>query len=486
MNFSREEVCDNYSLKHHQPKCYASILTTLAESQINKNKFSGVNSMISSKSELFDRVKNILNPKRSISVSMKPIDLLSSSLILLISIFIIGSLQLVEAEEKKQNEMTRVAEKDFLGQKVTLDFNHATSINEIKNILIKNYKLDIKLHDSLKSIKNISLQPFNLHAKDMPLTEVLTWIKSTLNIDNTLINNQIIFCSSSMKDKIDINYFSESYSLSYFLALGNSAKQNNKDSFLKIEDYRELIIDKIGRDSWDENFGKSIEILGDKLLVTHNKETQKNIRNFLSELENISREENDPKFAPTYNKIENLIDKSIQESLKKKVSFKFANKNFIDVLEEISKSNNLSIAYLLDSSKTFETLSHEKINLEADNKELSQILNELLENYSLEGQIINGAFFISSASYFENTLTLERYNVKLICKNESCTADTIKEVIVSKLNRSSWDSKNGTSIVSINGILLVETNHKTHELIREFLKELLAGKVNISLPEKPN
>jgi hypothetical protein len=54
---------------------------------------------------------------------------------------------------------------------------------------------------------------------------------------------------------------------------------------LNADNIKELIIDKICRDSWDESFGTSIEVVKNTLLITHNKNTLKEVKQFLSKLE---------------------------------------------------------------------------------------------------------------------------------------------------------------------------------------------------------
>lgn len=484
MNYSREEICDNYSLTHHQPKCYASILTKLAEAQINnKANLSGINYMVSSKSELFNRIKNILNPNRKNSTNMSRLDILSIILILMITTCIISQVQVIKAEDNIKTKDTIAENKNLLDQLITINIDQNSSLSDIKSSLGKINNLNIKLHPSLNSIKDSKIKSFLICANKMLLKDFLVWIKSTMNIEYEIIEDQIIFCAPSMKNKIDINYSLESFSIKKLLDLKKTDDGKENYNTLTADNIKELIFDKISRDTWDDSLGTSIEIMGDNLFITHNKETLKNIQKFLSELEQAISEENNPNYLPNYEKRVDLTENSILELLNKNVSVNYQNKKFIEILEDISKNNRLSISYIFESDQLIEKLSHEKINFEATQKTLSQTLSDLLKIYSLNSQIINGAYFISAKNYFEKILTLERYNVKALCKRESCTTDTIKDLIISKINRNSWDAENGSSVVSNSGNLLIQTNHQNHELIRKFLKDLLAGKVKMDIPE---
>lgn len=487
MNFSREEICDNYSLTHHQPKCYATILTQLAEAQLNSNNFNGVNSMITSKKDLFNRVKNILNPKRSVTTKMSRNELLSITLIFTLSILTIGSFQLLKSEDKNLGKSDVKYSDNFLDQKITIDFSNTKSLQEMIKLLNTKTYIKFSIHESISKLPIKNEKWSFLVANNMSLMDILAWMNTILEINYTIIDKEVIFCDPNFKYEIDKNYYMETFSLEGILGKPESKiseNQNENKSTINSQHIKELIMDNIGRDSWDDTKGRTIQCLGNQLIIVHNKSTLNEIKTLLKDLEESAKETNDPNFIPTFELPMTVSEKSIHSKLQIKITIEFKNKSIKEILEKLSNDNNLSFSLILDSKDTYEKITNNNNDFLFESIAIKDALQIIVSSYGLDYQIVNGVICIAPETYFDKQLTLARYNTKVICKKEGVTADDIKSVIIYNLNRNSWDPEKGTFIVTSEGQLLIIQNRKMHLLISEFLKGLLSGKVDLKLPNK--
>jgi general secretion pathway protein D len=135
-------------------------------------------------------------------------------------------------------------------------------------------------------------------ANGMSFKNALKWILANVNADYTL-SNQAVYITP--KGQIMGDTIMQTYSILDLITpprsfygpdiqpgqnatitdpLDTPEEENRLDS----NNIKELIIDKIARDTWDEARGTSIEVFQGRLIVIHSEEVQEQITNFLSEL----------------------------------------------------------------------------------------------------------------------------------------------------------------------------------------------------------
>lgn len=145
----------------------------------------------------------------------------------------------------------------------------------------------------------------------------------------------------------------------------------------------------------------------------------------------------------------------------------------------------------------------EPVDLRVRDLPLKHILKLLLAQHNLTFGLVDQALVISNESGVQGELTLERYDVRDLTVTindfkgpdvslsnstgiggdpglslepdvvtQPVTADNIKDLILNKLNKSSWDAERGTSIVTSSGQLLVTQTYEMHLMIEDFLTRL--------------
>lgn len=471
MSYSREEICDNYSLNHHQPACYASILAKLAESTLNQNKILGVNSMVSSKSELFNRVKNILDPKRTTSTKMKIFDIVTLSLIVMLAFISIGTFRLIEAEETVKPLNASVKTKiELLDQKVTIDLTRQITFQEMVDLLSKTINKKIKVHESVAKLASAKYS-FFINAQNMTLKNLLNSICRITTIDYTIINDQIVFCSSETKDLIDTTFLLQVISVEKLLKDIN--KGIDKEHGLKATHLKELIQEKIAKESWNE--AREIIVQDENLLIVHNKNTLKSIENWLLEMESENKKRSEEVAKNNlYFGSENIVDINITQTLKNGISFNWEGNSLEEVMNEILKSQkNLSIIILKNENISLEQFRKEKVSLQSKNLSLDKVLAFIFSQYSLKIQVMNGAVWIADKEFLNKQLFTQIFDVTCLInqknKENPFTSDHIKEIITSQLLPSSWAGEKGTSILCNNNCLIVTHNREMMGQITDLL-----------------
>lgn len=486
MNYSREEICDNYSLNHHKPVCYASILAKIAESTLSQNKFLGISSMVSSRSELFKRVKNILNPNRTTSTNMTRFDLISVSLIFTLAILSIGTFRLIEADENSRTkESVDKVDLDLLNKKISIDLKEEFTFNEIVKMLNYTTNQKFKLHESVEALANIK-QSFFIKAQNMVLSDFLNLLKAITDIDYTIVGNDVVFSSTKSKDLIDTNFQSQIFSVSQILHPKKSEKNKIVDDQLNAIDVKDLLMEKIARDSWDSSKGTSINVLDETLVVTHNKTVLKTIGTFLSEIE--AATENSKKEIEKGNLIlghessENL--KSIRLELKKEISLNWKEISFEELLNDIAKTHNiLSFALIQIDTAAFEKLKNDKISIRVNNQPLESVLKFIFSKYSLKFELKNGAICIVEPEYYKTLFLVERYDMTVLANKGYLSASNLSELIMEVLMPKQWSTEKGTSIVIIGNSLIITASMEMHALIKEFLIVLNNGNGKMDFPK---
>lgn len=140
--------------------------------------------------------------------------------------------------------------------------------------------------------------PIQMVANGMSFKNALKWILANVNADYSL-SNQAVYITP--KGQISGDTIMQTYSILDLITppksfagpdivpgqnatitepLDTAAEETKLDE----NNIKELIVDKIARDSWDDAKGTSIEVFQGKLIVVHNEEVQEQITAFLSEL----------------------------------------------------------------------------------------------------------------------------------------------------------------------------------------------------------
>lgn len=185
-------------------------------------------------------------------------------------------------------------------------------------------------------------------------------------------------------------------------------------------------------------------------------------------------------------------------------SFDWSQTPLADAVNEIR--NNFPDLQIIIQRAALEKLGitdQEPIELRVKELPLKHILKLMLAQLNLTYGLVDQALVISNESGVQGELTFERYDVRDLTVtindfvgpdvsltnstgigsepgitipneevSEPVTADNIKELIESKLNKSSWDAERGTSILSNSGQLLVTQTYEMHLMIEDFLTRL--------------
>lgn len=140
--------------------------------------------------------------------------------------------------------------------------------------------------------------PIQMVANGMSFKNALKWILANVNADYAL-SNQAVYITP--KGQITGDTIMQTYSILDLITPPRSfpgpdiqpgqnatitapIEEAEADVILDENNIKELIIDKIAKDSWDDARGTSIEVFQGKLIVVHNEEVQEQVANFLSEL----------------------------------------------------------------------------------------------------------------------------------------------------------------------------------------------------------
>lgn len=190
--------------------------------------------------------------------------------------------------------------------------------------------------------------------------------------------------------------------------------------------------------------------------------------------------------------------------LDQKASFDWTQQTLFDVIQEIRNAfPELQIILQKAALDRLGITDQEMVDLRVKDLPLKHILKLLLSQHNLTYGLVDQALVISSESGVQGELTLERYDVRdltvtindfpgpdvsltnatgiggepgIVLAPESTaqpvTADNIRDLILGKLNKSSWDPERGTSIVTNTGQLLVTQTYEMHLMIEDFLTRL--------------
>ncbi|PCJ58599.1 MAG: hypothetical protein COA79_12625 [Planctomycetota bacterium] len=411
------------------------------------------------------------------------------SLIIILTLFI-NSTQSLYAERKsksKHESKTQISKvlEDILNKKVSFDFKNA-SIKEGILSFSKQADIPIIFNNSFLKNKRIVANCANLKLTKMKLINALKYLLKSSN-QCFKIKKKTILLTTKYSSQ---NLFITLYSLNELINISNKSMEKwskgaNKEGF-DLDNIKELIQENIAKDSWDTAQGTSIEILKNKLLIIHNSDVHDEINSFLESMLKVAKDSHENKINVKVRKsvLYSEEDKILEKKLDIKKSFNWKNETLEKILADIQHSAKIS-NFIIDQN-TIKNLGPTNISLKVSDLSLKHTLNIALNKLSLNYSIANGAIYIGNL----HLLTLEQYNVRDICVYEDTedanglTQDYLKNLIISKLNRSSWENNKGTSIYEFNGHLLITQTLEMHQLIFKFIELFRKGKGSLPVENK--